>query len=53
MDGIMANISEGEVIRMICYLDPRVEPEYDIKGRAEGEKGKAGFALPSPLIMRG
>ena len=29
MDGIMANIS-GEDNRMICYLDPRVEPEDDI-----------------------
>ena len=31
-------------------LDPRSKPVDDIKGRAEGEKDKAGFALPGPLI---
>ena len=48
---------------MICYLDPRVEPEYDIvpiltspwrgevaeqSDAGEGEKGKAGICSPRP-----
>ncbi len=35
---------------MFFDLDTPVKPEYDIKGRVEGERGKDGFALPGPLI---